>query len=381
MRYVERVRLENIRGFELLELELADPVTVLVGVNGSGKSTVLQALAGNLSGGSGFGAEQLRHGAVDGAVEVDEQRLRVFASGTSMSDDLWSRRAPKVMGVLYGVGREAPDATPRAPRAPGEGSWAIEGLWGARTSFEHLYEWFYYMETLENEHRARLDRDHRDSQLSAVRDAMERLLPGFSDPWVERGRPGVGSGVPRFTIAKGDLRFAIDELSDGERATIAVVGDIARRLALTNPSAAAPLDGPGLVLIDEIELHLHPAWQRTIVPRLVATFPNVQFVVTTHSPQVLSQVETSAVRVLQDFAAYTSPPTRGRDSNQLLMTVFETDERDPDVKAELQDISRLIDEEAYADARDALAALAKRIGDDEPEITRSRAMLAFLRAG
>ena len=72
-----------------------------------------------------------------------------------------------------------------------------------------------------------------------------------------------------------------------------MVGDLARRLAIANDGRVDALSGSGIVLIDEIELHLHPAWQRDILPRLMATFPNVQFFVTTHSPLVLAQLNTA----------------------------------------------------------------------------------------
>ena len=72
-----------------------------------------------------------------------------------------------------------------------------------------------------------------------------------------------------------------------------MIGDLARRLAIANNGNPEALSGSGIVLIDEIELHLHPAWQRDILPRLMATFPNVQFIVTTHSALVLAQLNTA----------------------------------------------------------------------------------------
>ena len=97
-------------------------------------------------------------------------------------------------------------------------------------------------------------------------------------------------------VVKDGEVFNIEQLSDGEKSLIAMIGDLARRLSIANPGVREPLHGRGIVLIDEVELHLHPAWQRDILPRLMNTFPNVQFMVTTHSPLVLAQLNSALYR-------------------------------------------------------------------------------------
>lgn len=74
---------------------------------------------------------------------------------------------------------------------------------------------------------------------------------------------------------------------------MALLGDLARRIAIANPYRENPMEGEGIVLIDEIELHMHPSWQRRILGVLKQLFPNVQFIITTHSPQVLGSVDNS----------------------------------------------------------------------------------------
>jgi predicted ATP-binding protein involved in virulence len=81
-----------------------------------------------------------------------------------------------------------------------------------------------------------------------------------------------------------------NQLSQGEKSLI-LVGDIARRLAMMNPKLDNPLLGKGIILIDEIDMHLHPQWQRSIIQRLQTTFPNCQFILTTHSPLVISDTQ------------------------------------------------------------------------------------------
>ncbi|MDM8525382.1 AAA family ATPase [Desulfococcaceae bacterium HSG8] len=97
---------------------------------------------------------------------------------------------------------------------------------------------------------------------------------------------------------KNNSEFSIEQLSDGEKCLIALIGDIARRLAIANPSLDDPLQGKAVILIDEIDLHLHPSWQRMILPGLLATFPKCQFVITTHSPQVLGETDARHIFLL-----------------------------------------------------------------------------------
>ena len=78
-----------------------------------------------------------------------------------------------------------------------------------------------------------------------------------------------------------------------------MVGDLARRIAIANPALEDPLAGVGVVLIDEVDLHLHPGWQRHVVSALEETFPNCQFLVSTHSPQIVSHVAPERIWILE----------------------------------------------------------------------------------
>ena len=126
-------------------------------------------------------------------------------------------------------------------------------------------------------------KQRRSREVAALEHAVGVFLKGFSDVQV-RTRP------LRLTVTKGSTRLSIDQLSDGERSFFAIVGDMVRRLALANPDLDDPLRGYGVVLIDELELHLHPTWQRSIVENLRETFPNIQFIGTTHSPFVIQSL-------------------------------------------------------------------------------------------
>ena len=90
-------------------------------------------------------------------------------------------------------------------------------------------------------------------------------------------------------------------MSDGQRALIGLVADIARRACLLNAEtfgAQTLVETSGLVLIDELDLHLHPKWQRRIVADLKRNFPKIQFFATTHSPQVIGEARPEEIVLL-----------------------------------------------------------------------------------
>lgn len=129
--------------------------------------------------------------------------------------------------------------------------------------------------------------------------------------------------------SSGTVPVAISQLSDGVRAVFGLVADIAFRCAKLNPhfGAFAPQQTEGIILIDEVDLHLHPAWQQRILGTLQMAFPNLQFIVTTHSPQVVSSVPMECVRIIdldEDESDSSSSQTQGVESQDILANVFDT---------------------------------------------------------
>ena len=171
----------------------------------------------------------------------------------------------------------------------------------------------------------------------------------------------------------------IDQLSDGEKCLLAMAGDLGRRLALANPQLGDPLSAEAVVLIDEIELHLHPGWQRMVVERLRQTFPHCQFILTTHSPQVLSQIPTESVILLERFQQAELPAgTLGRDSNAILSEVMGISERPQEWANRIHEVARMVDREELPAARRALDELARQLGEDDSEVVRLRSLIGFL---
>jgi predicted ATP-binding protein involved in virulence len=166
----------------------------------------------------------------------------------------------------------------------------------------------------------------------------------------------------------------IEQLSDGEKCLLAMVGDLARRLAIANPSLDKPLKGEGVVLIDEVDLHLHPQWQRMILPRLMETFLNCQFIVSTHSPQILGELEGKyIIRLKETDAGIKAIPangeTFGMTSNEILRTQMESTERNKGVHNMLEQAFTEVEYGNLAKAKELKAKL-EETAEDIPELVR-----------
>ena len=168
----------------------------------------------------------------------------------------------------------------------------------------------------------------------------------------------------------------VGQLSDGERGVLALVLDLARRLSQANPSLDDPLsEGHAVVLIDEIDLHLHPKWQRQIVHNLTKTFPRCQFIATTHSPQVVASVEPDQVLLLAPNEVIHPDRSLGMDSNWILRHLMEAEDRPEAAMAAIQSVESLIEEGTFEKARTAISE-AKENGLDLPEWSVLEARIA-----
>jgi len=185
-----------------------------------------------------------------------------------------------------------------------------------------------------------------------------------------------------------DLVVLLDEhgpqlfknLSDGQRIMVSLVGDLASRAAILNPhlANAALRDTPGVVTVDELDLHLHPKWQRRVIRDLKTTFPSIQFIATTHSPQLVGEAQPDEITLLDGGETTTPPRSFGIDSSRVLEEVMGARSRDQSVEDLLTRLFKLIDDERFDDARRFLADVEAKLGSDDPEVTRARALMAFL---
>ncbi len=400
---LERLRIENFRVLRSLDIQLDAQFNVLVGINGAGKSSLLAAidilmrpyvngLRSNRVAGVGIANELVRRGAKLASLKVEAsdsgnfyewsltkphsasgRRITITNySGARQYVDIVNGRLEKneksslPLYMTYPVNRAVLDIPLRIREKLTYNQVAALDTSSLETArnFRRFFAWFRDREDIENERRIE-DKRYRDPHLSAVRRAIETVLPSFTNLRVKR-QP------LRMVVSKDGEEFRVDDLSDGEKVLLALVGDLAKRLALANPSLTNPLLGSAIVLIDEIELHLHPGWQRRAVNCLRVAFPNTQFIVSTHSPQVVSELRPDQVFLLEDGHANRPMKTYGRNSSEILEDIMDADPRPERIQRSIGTLYEQIDGLSTSALEKRLKAITNEIGEDDPALTAAR---------
>lgn len=234
-------------------------------------------------------------------------------------------------------------------------------------NFKSFFRWFRSIEDIENEQRLTENPAYTEPKLQAVKNAILAFLDDFSELRVQR--------VPSadMVIKKEGSKLSVNQLSSGEKSILTMIGDLARRLAIANPGLKNPLDGKAVVLIDEVDLHLHPKWQKEIVAKLKTTFPNVQFILTTHSPLIINHLKTESIYLLDNFecipALQTDLITYSADLSKLLAWQGLENGSIPTIISDtINKIATLINEDKLDEAKLSLDNLKKVIDPNHPEI-------------
>lgn len=405
---VTQLCLLNFRGVKELSVDFTQRTTAFVGVNGVGKSTILDALAialsqliwrinGHAQKARPIALDDICHGTEFARIEVTAElngKSLTWATVTNRKkgahgdplrksdldalnesvkalSEQWVHAASETqafhdrpLAVYYDVNRAVLDVPMRVREKLQHNASEIyqDALDHGGADFKRFFIWFRNFEDAENEMRTD-DPAFRDRGLESARKAI-LTFTGFDGVRVRR-KPKM-----RMTVSKGGDEFNVLQLSDGERNMLALVGDMARRLSVLNPSLANPNEGAGVVMIDELDLHLHPRWQREAVAKLEATFPNCQFVITTHSPQVVGELRPESVMLLRGgHLLGHAPRALGLSSGEVLEELMEGDARNTGFKSEILQVERAIEDEQYDQARQALAALRESFGI-LPEVLR-----------
>jgi predicted ATP-binding protein involved in virulence len=347
---LERLRLTNYRCFPFIEVTFDPKLTVIVAPNGSGKTAILDAVAVTWrlfvdtlqakQGSNGFAHSDVRlklsaartmepmlptsltaYGCVaDRALswsrqlDSTESRAKTTIADASLLKDAGqalrvhlqnyvddkrtdSPTLPLVAyygtGRLFGAHRKKPDVENPTSRLHGYGDCLISA-----SRYKHFEDWF---ERFSREaQQERIDGQSAghspQEKLQAVKEAVDTLLAPSG--WRSLAWSFAQNEIVATHPEHGTL--PVDQLSDGIRNMIGMVGDIAHRCTRLNPQfgAVATTMTPGIVLIDEVDMHLHPEWQQTVIQSLSEAFPLIQFIVTTHSPQVITTVKRENIRML-----------------------------------------------------------------------------------
>lgn len=395
---ITKVTLQNFRGIGSLELEfpIDQNIFALVGVNGVGKSSILDAIAKllvtttlctmklsqNFIFSRSFSVFEKR----DVRISKEDISCGIMLSNTDRkysvevrsqdegSDHVSSHgilsEMPANLLLFFPSDRKMQNIYVRCLSIATPSS--NQGI-GGFMDFDELLDWFRSIEDIENEERLENNSDYRDRRLEAVRKAISSILGN------DFGRIRVRRSTNDLIINKDSIDISINWLSDGEKSLIALVSNIAIELGNIYPITENPLEGEGIVLIDEIELHMHPTWQRMIIPRLTKTFPNCQFIVTTHSPQVLSHVQPESIYLLkkvgEDIVATKPQYSYGRDSNRILEDLMDETERPAEIQDQLGELFSLIHQGQLSEAQELVNQLSATIGASEPELNKAEVMI------
>lgn len=419
---LKTIILQNFKGIENLTISLDEKTTILFGINGVGKSTILRAIdllyANIITKLTGTGKKRLAdlyfEDISHGKSKTNISAVFVFEDGKEME---YSRSMDRAAGkkhdinklksivekfedsyiekghddgngnwieeaddknmpvfVNYGVNRIVLDVPVRASKEQFVKLDAFDKAIESTIDFRNLFKWFRNQEDIENAAKVREDLEYEDRSLSAVKKAMLAMLEGFDDIHIDR-RP------LEMKVKKDGKYLTINQLSDGEKCTIALFGDLARRMALANPERSNPLEGTGVVLIDELDLHMHTSWQRKVLGVLKTTFPNIQFIITTHSPQILGEVDDTfnllymfkedkkiSVKSFESFV--------GWDTNVILEEIMNTSSVNQSIRDKIYEMYKYIEQKKFDQAEEIADNLDKKTNGRAEGVAKARVLIS-----
>lgn len=401
---IKQLSIAGFRGFDQTTLDFDPQFTLLVGVNGVGKSSVLEALRVSLSrvlpkftpsraSPLAFASDDIRLGSAALTVDVDfefpdgkQQRFLLhkprerFITGAEGSvregtvetperEELSPLRLTKPyargtqpIAVYFGTRRSHPtDEQVRAGRSNTGAAAYADALSDVRPlHLREIASWMLAQEELAKElPRAR-------SHLDALKSAAAGFLQTCS------GLRAINRDEkPQLLISKDGIELDVRFLSEGERAMLALSLDLGRRLSQANPGLDDPVgDGMGVVFIDELDMHMHPIWQRQIGGMLTQTFRNCQFIATTHSPQIIAETQPNQVVILKQvdgrIVAQHCGQAYGLDTNYVLEYIMGTPSRPEPTKAAISEVEDALEAGDLELARKKLAQLRTLQHGDDP---------------
>lgn len=406
---IRQLRIKNFRRFEDVKFDFMPDFNLLVGINGSGKTSLLKAvisvLATPILGTSA--ASNWPH------VDDDNARLALLETGGRVRFEkcypLWLEADGDVFGKSreWWVSKDGPasqvgfehtiytaiaDESAKIAQT-GVGALPVVAFYSAARNWKSTNvtpdQAVQSQESRFDAYRSWSDAslDMKGLETWIIGKSLERLQSIAEKPSVpDEGQPDelalVNSAIAEALPGARGLRFDMkyrrlvldwdkaplvpfDTLSDGQRGVCALIADIARRMCLLNPHLGESVltRSPGIVVIDELDVHLHPAWQRRICGVLRSVFPSVQFIAASHSPQIIGELEPESVLLLKDGYALGHPERSiGLTSGQVLEELMGSDSQSKPVAEALTRIRDALDNSDLDSGQTQLDTLRKKVG-------------------
>lgn len=402
---IEKIEIVNFRGFKGKHAVVFQPdVNVFVGVNGAGKSSILDLL-GDIMGlliheitpnynsplrleysdiSFGTGKVEIKAAFIEGEKLSINDRFQVslskqlplsplndfgfqtdfFLKSDSQVDDTIANKTVSNLRNypifryfhnkrLWQNTEELTDLKYLPPQMA-----TYEGCFHALSSFEKFAKWFKEQEDDENRIKIRTKNiNYEAPMLETVRQAINTFLSQFKDLQMDNIRVDdsktIYNDINDLCLDKNGVKHNLNQLSSGEQTIILLVADIAHHLSIANPNLVDKTKGNGIVLIDEIDIHLHPSWQRDIIPALTKTFPNIQFFITSHSPFIVSSTHKLQLYILENENGQSNFKTvsfnpYGKTANQILIDFFQLEgTRTRKVDNELKSLREMVKNGEY----------------------------------
>lgn len=402
---IDHLKVQNFRCFEQAEFNFSPRFNLLVGVNGAGKTSLLKAIVAAMA----TPLNGLEKATIWPHAEEGNARLELVEThGRARYERCYPVRLD-VSGAIAGASRswwlthEGPGNQPKwehtvlralsemaarvvqgtADALPVVAFYSSERRWQLKgTSPEQaVRQQDSRLDAYASWHDAALDIKGFENWVVAK--SLERLerasVSGAESGSVVNDEltlvnQAVASALPGATGVRFDIKYRrtvldwadktpvpFDALSDGQRVLAALVADIARRMCLLNPQLGNDVLArtPGVVVIDELDMHLHPAWQRHVVPMLKKVFPMVQFFAASHSPQIIGELQPEEIILLRPEGTSHPQVSYGLDSSQVLEEIMGATARSPGVEDALTKLFATLERNELDAAREQLNALSE----------------------
>ncbi|TDV48627.1 putative ATP-binding protein involved in virulence [Pseudomonas helmanticensis] len=412
---LDRLHIQNFRCYEDATFDLQPRFNLVVGVNGSGKTSLLQAIAVSfIEFGNAVKPSQISIKDEDIRFVIDrfenrsrfERQYPLLVQGTGLffGATEWilkrdgdsfpplvnSAFDAEMVKLKQKINLAMPIDLPVLAFYRSNRRWQGAGVsaeFAAKqrlSRFDGYANWFDAVADLS---------DFESWLISRTLERMQDLLDAnqhsadFNDElvWVNSS---IACAIPNAQNLRYDLRLQsllididqktipFNELSDGQRGMIALFTDIARRMCILNPHMGKDVlkNTSGVIIIDELDIHLHPAWQRSIVPALTKAFPKVQFIAASHSPQIIGSLKPEEVIVLHNGESSHPRVTYGLDSSSVLEEVMGVGQREPEIENLLSELFSTLEDNDLKRAKSQLEALKKK-APDLPEFAGAEALL------